>query len=591
MAATHLADFSSNRHLKEYWCMATSRKLLMGAAIVLCGVVMSGCRGLATETAGGGGAATQLTVTSTGPGSGTITSSPAGINCPTTCSAKFAAGTQVTLTATPGTSFEFSGWSGACSGPGACTVSVNSATTATANFSGTLQSINHVIFMLQENRGFTHYFGALREYWAANGFPDHPDFKGLPQFNTPAEPAPSNLGCDPNLSTATDCKIGPASPAITSFHMISQCIENPSPSWNESHVDWNASDPAAATPTMDGWVKTAGGDARSGTPLFSDISGTRAMGYYDGTDLPYYYFMASSFATSDMWFSPAISRTQPNRLYMMAATSAGRVYPLPSTMTQLPNKTIFESLQNKNVSWRVYVTDDQNIPLGNGTELGMFTFANSHLDHFAPASQFLTDLNTGNLPSVVEIDPGFSKATDEHPGTDPSVPAGRVQTGAAYVSSLINALMKSPYWKDSVFVLTWDEGGGFYDYVPPQLMPNPDGINPSMSIDLLPGDVCTNPGQGGPICELKYTGYRVPMMVISPYSKKNYLSHAPTDYTAILKLIEKRFNVSALTARDAAQLDMDMEFFDFSAPWLTPPPDSQIPVQPDTMPCYMDHLP
>jgi phospholipase C len=577
--------------LKEYWCMATSRKLLMGAAIVLCGVVMSGCRGLATETAGGGGAATQLTVTSTGPGSGTITSSPAGINCPTTCSAKFAAGTQVTLTATPGTSFEFSGWSGACSGPGACTVSVNSATTATANFSGTLQSINHVIFMLQENRGFTHYFGALREYWAANGFPDHPDFKGLPQFNTPAEPAPSNLGCDPNLSTATDCKIGPASPAITSFHMISQCIENPSPSWNESHVDWNASDPAAATPTMDGWVKTAGGDARSGTPLFSDISGTRAMGYYDGTDLPYYYFMASSFATSDMWFSPAISRTQPNRLYMMAATSAGRVYPLPSTMTQLPNKTIFESLQNKNVSWRVYVTDDQNIPLGNGTELGMFTFANSHLDHFAPASQFLTDLNTGNLPSVVEIDPGFSKATDEHPGTDPSVPAGRVQTGAAYVSSLINALMKSPYWKDSVFVLTWDEGGGFYDYVPPQLMPNPDGINPSMSIDLLPGDVCTNPGQGGPICELKYTGYRVPMMVISPYSKKNYLSHAPTDYTAILKLIEKRFNVSALTARDAAQLDMDMEFFDFSAPWLTPPPDSQIPVQPDTMPCYMDHLP
>ncbi len=571
--------------------MATSRKLLMGAAIVLCGVVMSGCRGLATEAAGGGGAATQLTVTSTGPGSGTITSSPAGINCPTTCTAKFAAGTQVTLTATPGTSFEFSGWSGACSGPGACTVSVNSATTATANFSGTLQSINHVIFMLQENRGFTHYFGALREYWAANGFPDHPDFKGLPQFNTPAEPAPSNLGCDPNLSTATDCKIGPASPAITSFHMISQCIENPSPSWNESHVDWNASDPAAATPTMDGWVKTAGGDARSGTPLFSDISGTRAMGYYDGTDLPYYYFMASSFATSDMWFSPAISRTQPNRLYMMAATSAGRVYPLPSTMTQLPNKTIFESLQNKNVSWRVYVTDDQNIPLGNGTELGMFTFANSHLDHFAPASQFLTDLNTGNLPSVVEIDPGFSKATDEHPGTDPSVPAGRVQTGAAYVSSLINALMKSPYWKDSVFVLTWDEGGGFYDYVPPQLMPNPDGINPSMSIDLLPGDVCTNPGQGGPICELKYTGYRVPMMVISPYSKKNYLSHAPTDYTAILKLIEKRFNVSALTARDAAQLDMDMEFFDFSAPWLTPPPDSQIPVQPDTMPCYMDHLP
>jgi len=571
--------------------MVTSRKLLPTTGLVLGLLFLAGCRGLVSEGGSGPGTGFQLAVTSAGPGSGTITSAPAGINCPGTCSANFPSGTQVTLTATPATSFEFSGWSGACTGPGTCAVSVNSATTATANFSGTLQSINHVIFMLQENRGFTHYFGALREYWAANGFPDHPDFKGLPQFNNPSEPAPTNLGCDPNLSPVDNCKIGPNSPTVTSFHMISQCIENPSPSWNESHVDWNVSDPVSATPTMDGWVRTAAGDARSGTPVFSDISGTRAMGYYDGTDLPYYYFMASSFATSDMWFSPAMTRTQPNRLYLMAATSAGRAYPLPSTMTQLPNKTIFESLQDKNVSWRVYVTDDENIPLANGTEAGMFTFANSHLDNFAPASQFFTDLTTGNLPSVVEIDPGFAKATDEHPGTDPSAPAGRVQTGGAYVSTLINALMKSPYWKDSVFVLTWDEGGGFYDYVPPQPMPSPDGIKPSMSIDLLPGDICTDPTQTGPTCDFVYTGYRVPMMVISPYSKKNYLSHATADYTAILKLIEKRFNLSPLTARDAAQIDMDTEFFDFSAPWLTPPAASSIPVQPDTMPCYMDHLP
>ena len=403
--------------------MVTSRKLLPTTGLVLGLLFLAGCRGLVSEGGSGPGTGFQLAVTSAGPGSGTITSAPAGINCPGTCSANFPSGTQVTLTATPATSFEFSGWSGACTGPGTCAVSVNSATTATANFSGTLQSINHVIFMLQENRGFTHYFGALREYWAANGFPDHPDFKGLPQFNNPSEPAPTNLGCDPNLSPVDNCKIGPNSPTVTSFHMISQCIENPSPSWNESHVDWNVSDPVSATPTMDGWVRTAAGDARSGTPVFSDISGTRAMGYYDGTDLPYYYFMASSFATSDMWFSPAMTRTQPNRLYLMAATSAGRAYPLPSTMTQLPNKTIFESLQDKNVSWRVYVTDDENIPLANGTEAGMFTFANSHLDNFAPASQFFTDLTTGNLPSVVEIDPGFAKATDEHPGTDPSAPS------------------------------------------------------------------------------------------------------------------------------------------------------------------------
>ena len=92
----------------------------------------------------------------------------------------------------------------------------------------------------------------------------------------------------------------------------------------------------------------------------------------------------------------------------------------------------------------------------------------THQSGFAPATQFLTDLTTGNLPAVAEIDPGFAAGLDEHAGVDPNAPSGRIQTGSKYVSTLINALMKSPYWKDSVFILTWDEGGGFYDHVPPQ---------------------------------------------------------------------------------------------------------------------------
>ena len=105
--------------------------------------------------------------------------------------------------------------------------------------------------------------------------------------------------------------------------------------------------------------------------------------------------------------------------------------------------------------------------------------------------------------------------------------------------------MKSPYWKDSVFILTWDEGGGFYDHVAPQPMPSPDGIKPSTSIDLLPGDICTT--ATGPTCDFVYTGYRVPLIVISPFSKKNYVSHTLADYTAILKLIESRFGLDPLT--------------------------------------------
>ena len=118
-------------------------------------------------------------------------------------------------------------------------------------------------------------------------------------------------------------------------------------------------------------------------------------------------------------------------------------------------------------------------------------------------------------------------------------------------------------------IFTYDEGGGFYDHVSPQPMPSPDGIAP---LDLVPGDVCDSTGTtGGGTCDFTWTGYRVPLIVISPFAKKNYVSHTVFDYTAILKLIETRFNVPALTKRDAAQADMS-EFFDFvNVPWVTPP--------------------
>ena len=131
---------------------------------------------------------------------------------------------------------------------------------------------------------------------------------------------------------------------------------------------------------------------------------------------------------------------------------------------------------------------------------------------------------------------------------------------------------------------TYDEFGGLYDHVSPQPAVSPDGIKP---VDLLPGDPCTT--TTGPTCDFVYTGYRVPLIVVSPYTKKNYVSHSVADTTAILKLIETRFTVPALTKRDAAQIDMT-EFFDFSNPvWMTPP--SNIPSQNTNGACYLNKLP
>ena len=283
-----------------------------------------------------------------------------------------------------------------------------------------------------------------------------------------------------------------------------------------------------------------------------------------------------------------MSRTQPNRLYMLAATSAGHVY--PPTQAPLSNPTIFDLLQNAGVSWKVYVTDlEYAVPPVNDSALTHFVTATKYPQNMVPISQYFTDLQNNTLPSVTIIEPGFDSGLDEHPGLDDGQPGGSVQVGAQYVATIINALMQSSSWHDSALILTYDEFGGFEDHVPPQPAVSPDGIEP---IDLLQGpppngpDVCVL--SSGPTCNFVYTGYRVPLIVISPFTKRNYVSHAVADYTAWLKLVETRFNLPSLTKRDAAQMDMT-EFFDFvNVPWKVPPTP---PTQPTNGPCYLDHLP
>ena len=404
----------------------------------------------------------------------------------------------------------------------------------------TLQSsINHIVVLMQENRSFDSYFGQLPVFWAANNFPSQ-QFDGMPANA-------SNPSFD-GLST------------ISAFHLRTECFENVSPSWNESHVQWNRQSPTASTATMDGYVFTAAKFSRTPKPsegTLVDTEGFRAMGFYDATDLNYYYFMASNFATSDRWFSPIMTRTQANRLYLYAATSAGHVY---SPTQPLTTKTIFDLLDAAGVTWKIYETDP------NTTFLQFFEpYGSQHTANVVPVSQYLTDVQNGTLPSVAFIEGGYESGRDEHPKNN-------IQTGAAYVASLINALMNSPSWKDSVFILTYDEGGGVFDHVPPMSTVSPDGIPPS---DLQPTDICTV--NGGANCDFTFTGFRVPLIVVSPFTRKNFVSHTPADYTAILKLIETRFSLGSLTQRDAAQMDMQ-EFFDFNNPsWTTPPtPPDQV---------------
>ncbi len=418
----------------------------------------------------------------------------------------------------------------------------NTSSATNAASSGDLKSsVNHIIFMLQENRSFDTYMGKLNDYRNSQGLPQ--DVDGLPANAT-----------NPSFDGTTQ---------VAAFKLQTSCTENLSASWNETHAQRNRQDPTSPTATMDGFVYTAAKFARDETAAgrpYSDLNGVRAMGYYDASALPYYYFMASQFATSDRWFAPLPTRTQANRIAMMAATSAGHAYE-PTALLNL--KTIWELLQNAGVSWKIYTTD------GSETTFTTFTYAAAHMDHVVPIAQYFTDVAAGTLPAVAFIETGEDSGRDEHPDNN-------IQVGAQYAASIINALMNSPSWKDSVFFLTYDEGGGAYDHVPPMTAVSPDGIAP---LDLAPTDI-----RG----DFTITGLRVPTIIISPFVRKNFVSHTPVDSTAILRFIEVRYDLPALTQRDAAQASL-LPIFKFSNPdWLTPPTP---PAQGTSMPCYFNSLP
>ncbi len=360
--------------------------------------------------------------------------------------------------------------------------------------------------------------------------------------------------------------------------------------------------PAPSTWLGNGFVKAGANDARQYPktyPTVNDVNGYRTMGYFTDADLNYYYFMASKFATSDRWFSPVMSRTQLNRAYMLAATSQGYAYPPGSNSNDnapFSAQTIFQALQTAGITWRVYVdptgtpcsTDtgsELNQCLANISYVNMFTFESqvqstpSLYQNFVPISQFATDLqNDSTFPQVVLIEPASDAGLDEHPSDSDQYPVN-IQDGATYAAGLINTFMASPSWHDSAMIFTYDEAGGFYDHVQPQPAPVPDKYaNP---IDLVSGDACDGATSSSGICSFDMTGYRVPLIVISPFAKQNFVSHVVRDTTAWLNMIEERFNVPALTARDAywstAQAGtnppatMD-EFFDFvNVPWATPP--------------------
>ena len=429
--------------------------------------------------------------------------------------------------------------------------------TATVTVStGGLSNINHIIYMIQENRAFDNYFGQLAEYRVNH----QPPIQGaqLSDVND-LHTLPSGYQiCNPQ----GHC-FGP-------FHARTECIENLSPSWDETHYDMDLVGNDWLNLTQDSMYKMdrfLDTTLSGGTGDQYDPTHSRPLGYYDQTDLPYYYELATQFTTDDYWYSPEPANTVPNRMYLFAATSYGHAFP-PNNPNDpaWQRPTFFRALQNAGITWRYYYQDN-SVFLANWADWSDPQIQ-ANVRNIQEYYNILASPNADQeLPQVVFIERASSTGFDEHPGNN-------VQTGAVRAENAINALLNSAAWPDSAFILTYDEGGGLFDHVGPILVTPPDDLTPQ---DLQPGD------QTG---LFNVSGFRVPVIVVSPWSKPQTVVHLKADYTAILKLIETRFNVPALTQRDANAADMadpQSGFFDFSSPHLLQPPS--LPSQPTNGTC------
>jgi phospholipase C len=410
-----------------------------------------------------------------------------------------------------------------------------------------LGAVEHIVFLMMENRSYDHYFGA---YPKGRGFNDHPK-RSLGVF---AQDYPG----------AT--KLSPPN-VLLPFHLSStggyECTDDLTHDWGPQHLCWNGG-------KMDSYVKV------HTSSTYEGANGAMTMGYYDRADLPFYYALADAFTLCDGYHASILGPTHPNRLMANSGTidpggtQGGPVTDTNATPDSLWNctwPTMQEVLQDAGVPWKVY--HPSNVGLGgkyaplvayptwdpalyNPTVNPEVMVASDHVlpyftafrnassplyqNAFLPTfpNNFVSDINAGSLPSVSWIIPplGF----DEHPSSSPN-------NGMYFSSLVLDALASNPkVWAKTALFLMYDENDGWFDHVPPPTAPagTPgEYLTASTSTTLEPDNSSDDLGVKGPLG----LGVRVPCLVISPFSRGGHIATQTFDHTSQLQLVAERFGV------------------------------------------------
>lgn len=387
-----------------------------------------------------------------------------------------------------------------------------------------LGAIEHVVFLMQENRSFDHYFGS---YKGVRGFDDH----AAGDLGPFAQPYPANTTRPP---------VGVQLPfhfnTATGFDARTRDLNH----------DWLAEHLSRDDGRMDAFVRTH---------VMSSIDGPDyglfTMGYFTRADLPYHYALADAFTLCDHYFCSVLGPTDPNRLMALSGTidpdgrRGGPVLTTASSAASLFSvnwTTVPELLEDAGVSWKVYtppnngyVPSDPNAGSGDATLQYFSQYRNPtsvlYQKAFLPTfpSDFVDDIASGALPSVSWIIPPFG--FDEHP---PAAPG----PGAWFIDQVLQALVSnSAVWSKTVLFVMYDENDGFFDHVAPPVAP-PGTAGEYVTVRPVPGAA---QGVTGPIG----LGFRVPMLVLSPFSRGGYVSSETFDHTSQIRFLEERFGILA----------------------------------------------
>ncbi|MGD0312147.1 MAG: alkaline phosphatase family protein [Acidimicrobiales bacterium] len=390
-----------------------------------------------------------------------------------------------------------------------------------------LGAVEHVIFLMMENRSFDHYYGS---YPGVRGFDDHPS-DDLGAFSQPYQP----LG-----SSSADGRLLP-------FHLdtvntdIADCTFDLTHNWGPQHQCRNDG-------KMDAFVRVHTALGNEGPYL-----GVITMGYYNRADLPYYYALADAFTICDGYHCSVMGPTHPNRLMQMSGTldPAGKAGgPViftngsPSALFSVHWDTMPEVLEDAGISWKYYNPSGPLYSIKTMRTLGLTS--DSVLPYFSqyqrPSSplyqkaflpsfpeDFAADVRSGNLPKVSWI--STPVGYDEHPPA-PSF------LGEWFTDQVLQTLVSNPdVWSKTVLFHMYDENDGFFDHVPPPVAP-PGTEGEYLTAQPLPSDTY---GFDGPIG----LGFRVPMLVISPFSRGGRICSETFDHTSQLRFVEERFGVKA----------------------------------------------